>query len=91
MIGALALIAITSIRGGQAADPDVRGLLQRWRSQCAAAPGGAPLYPGPLTLHLLSVELLLVWFPFGKLMHAVLVFPGRMQLGAMLARRGVRP
>lgn len=41
MIGALALIAITSIRGGQAADPDVRGLLQRWRSQCAAAPGGA--------------------------------------------------
>lgn len=57
----------------------------------AASPGGTPLYPGPLTLHLLSVELLLIWFPFGKLMHALLVFPGRMQLGAMLARRGVRP
>lgn len=39
MIGPLALIALTSIRGGQGAEPDVRSLLQKWRSQCAAAPG----------------------------------------------------
>jgi nitrate reductase gamma subunit len=49
-----------------------------------------PVYPVPLAIHLLSVELLLVWFPFSKLMHALLVIPGRMQFGAMLARRGVK-
>jgi hypothetical protein len=48
------------------------------------------LYPGPLALHLLSLELLLVWFPFGKLMHAILFVPGRAQLGMFNARRGVR-
>ncbi len=47
-------------------------------------------YPVPLALHLMSLELLLAWFPFGKLMHAFLVFAGRFQLGAFLARRGVR-
>ncbi len=47
-------------------------------------------YPLPLALHLMSLELLLAWFPFGKLMHAFLVFAGRFQLGAFLARRGVR-
>lgn len=45
----------------------------------------------PLALHLLSVELLLAWFPFGKLMHAVLAVPARMQLATFLGRRGVRP
>jgi nitrate reductase gamma subunit len=48
------------------------------------------LYRTPLAVHLLSVELLLVWFPFGKLMHTFLVFPGRMQLATFLGRRGVR-
>jgi nitrate reductase gamma subunit len=50
----------------------------------------AVLYPVPLAIHLLSLELLLVWFPFGKLMHAILVVPGRAQLGMFNARRGVR-
>jgi hypothetical protein len=36
------------------------------------------------------VELLLVWFPFGKLMHAILFIPGRAQLGMFNERRGVR-
>lgn len=48
------------------------------------------IYPGPLAVHLLSVELLLVWFPFGKLMHAFLVLPSRMQLATFFGRRGVR-
>jgi len=46
--------------------------------------------PVRLAVHLLSLELLLVWFPFGKLMHAFLVFPARAQLGRFFARRGVR-
>ena len=49
------------------------------------------LYSGPLAIHLLSLELLLVWFPFGKLMHAFLFLPGRMQLATFLGRRGVQP
>lgn len=50
----------------------------------------APLYRTPLAVHLLSLELLLVWFPFGKLMHTFLVWPNRMQLARFLGRRGVR-
>lgn len=48
------------------------------------------IYRGPLAVHLLSLELLLVWFPFGKLMHAFLVLPARMQLATFFGRRGVR-
>lgn len=48
------------------------------------------LYRGPLAVHLLSLELLLLWFPFGKLMHAFLVLPARMQLATFFGRRGVR-
>ncbi len=50
----------------------------------------AVAYPVPLAIHLLSVELLLVWFPFGKLMHAILFIPGRAQFGMFNERRGVR-
>ncbi|MEO5737432.1 MAG: hypothetical protein ABIQ82_08235, partial [Variovorax sp.] len=45
------------------------------------------LYRDPLAIHLFSLELLLVWFPFGKLMHAFLFLPGRMQLATFLGRR----
>jgi nitrate reductase gamma subunit len=49
------------------------------------------VYRGPLAAHLLSLELLLVWFPFGKLMHALLFLPARVQLAMFLGRRGVKP
>lgn len=49
------------------------------------------IYRTPVAIHLLSLELLLVWFPFGKLMHAFLVWPGRMRLATFLGRRGVPP
>lgn len=49
------------------------------------------VYRTPLAIHLLSVELLLAWFPFGKLMHGFLAVPARMQLAHFLGRRGVRP
>jgi nitrate reductase gamma subunit len=55
------------------------------------APGAAPappLYPLPLAIHLLSVELLFLWLPFGKLAHAFLVFASRGITGAALARKG---
>lgn len=51
---------------------------------------GPPPYPLPLAIHLLSVELLLVWLPFGKLAHSFLVFISRGMTGAAFARRGAR-
>jgi len=50
----------------------------------------AVLYRLPLAVHLLSLELLLVWFPFGKLMHAVLFPLSRAATGRRFSRRGVR-
>ncbi len=47
-------------------------------------------YETLLAWHLLSVELMLIWLPFGKLAHAVLFIPSRAQLGAWFQRRGVR-
>lgn len=48
----------------------------------------SPLDPLPLAIHLLSVELLFVWLPFGKLSHAFLVFVSRGITGAASARKG---
>ena len=49
-----------------------------------------PLDPLPLAIHLLSVELLIMWLPFGKLAHSFLVFISRGMTGAAFARRGAR-
>lgn len=53
----------------------------------ATAHIGAP-YEKLLAWHILSVDALLVWFPFGKLMHAFYLFPSRALNGALLARKG---
>jgi hypothetical protein len=45
-------------------------------------------YETLLAVHILSVDVLLIWFPFGKLMHAVYIFPSRALNGAVLARKG---
>lgn len=45
-------------------------------------------YETLLGLHILSVELLFVWFPFGKLMHAILFAVARGTTGALLERKG---
>jgi nitrate reductase gamma subunit len=47
-----------------------------------------PTEPVPLAIHLLSLELLLVWLPFGKLAHAALVFVSRWRTGADFTRKG---
>ncbi len=46
-------------------------------------------YETLLAAHILSVCLLLIWFPFGKLMHAFLVFLTRSETGIFYSRRGV--
>jgi len=47
-------------------------------------------YQTLLAIHLLSVEAMFVWFPFGKLMHTALTFPSRFQAGSSYGRKGVR-
>ena len=47
-------------------------------------------YETLLGLHILSVSLLLIWLPFGKLMHFFLVFVTRSQTGAHLSHRGAQ-
>jgi nitrate reductase gamma subunit len=53
----------------------------------ATAHVGGP-YQALLGLHILSFDVLLIWFPFGKLMHAFYIFPSRAINGALLARKG---
>ena len=47
-------------------------------------------YETLLGLHILSVCLLLVYIPFGKIMHFFLVFVTRSQTGAHLNHRGAQ-
>ena len=47
-------------------------------------------YQTMLGLHILSVELLLIVFPFTKLMHSFTVFFARWYNGAAFGRRGVQ-
>ena len=64
-----------------------------WFVTMAPLATGMALLPMPaqplwLAVHLLSLELLLVWLPFGKLAHAALVFVSRYRTGADFTRRG---
>lgn len=47
-------------------------------------------YETLLAIHLLSVEVMLAWFPFGKLMHSIMTMPARYQAGTEFGRRGVK-
>jgi hypothetical protein len=47
-------------------------------------------YETLLAVHLLSIEALFIWFPFGKLMHTALTFPSRYQAGTSFGRKGVK-
>lgn len=47
-------------------------------------------YETLFALHLLSVELMLIWYPFSKLMHAFMTFPARYQSGTFYGHRGVK-
>jgi len=71
--------------------PLITGMAVMGEPSAAVLARETVVYRGPLAVHLLSLELLLVWFPFGKLMHAFLFLPARMQLALFLGRRGVNP
>lgn len=45
-------------------------------------------YETLLGLHILAFDVLLIWFPFGKLMHAFYIMPSRAINGFLLARKG---
>jgi len=53
----------------------------------ATAHLGGP-YQTLLGVHVLSFDVLLIWFPFGKLMHAFYIFPSRAINGYLLSRKG---
>jgi len=42
-------------------------------------------------IHMLSVEMLMIYFPFSRLMHAFTFLISRGYTGAALARKGVTP
>lgn len=68
--------------------PLATGMIAIHQSYAPGAAPSPPLDPLPLAIHLLSVELLFLWLPFGKLAHAFLVFASRGVTGAALARKG---
>lgn len=47
-------------------------------------------YETLLAAHILSVEAMLVWFPFSKLMHMFYAFPARFQVGVAMEHKGVK-
>jgi nitrate reductase gamma subunit len=47
-------------------------------------------YETLLAVHILSVALLLIWLPFGKLAHTYFVFISRGTTGSILVRRGAK-
>jgi hypothetical protein len=47
-------------------------------------------YETMLAIHILSFEVFLIWFPFGKLMHSIIVFGSRYTTGVTFTRRGAR-
>jgi len=54
----------------------------------AYAHAGGIRYETLLGVHILSAEALLVWFPFGKLIHAFTIFAARGATGMIFERRG---
>ena len=62
--------------------PVVTGLL-------AVAHVGAR-YETLLAIHILSFNVFLIWFPFGKLMHSFIVFGARYTTGVTFTRRGAK-
>jgi nitrate reductase gamma subunit len=69
--------------------PMLTGMAVATQPSAALLAPGHIVYGGPLAAHLLSVELLLIWFPFGKLMHGVLFGLSRGATGARFGHRGI--
>jgi nitrate reductase gamma subunit len=54
----------------------------------AYAHAGGARYETLLAVHILSAAALLIWFPFGKLMHAITIFAARGSQGMLFERKG---
>ena len=65
----------------------VMTLLPVLTGMMAYAHVGGP-YQTVLAIHILTVEAMLIWFPFGKLAHAVLAFVSRYRTGVEFTRKG---
>lgn len=102
LAGAITLVALAVLLVRRINNPVLR-LISNWDDYLAwiltAAPVATglmafahlgPRYETMLALHILSFDLLLLWFPFGKLMHAFLFVPSRAREGAAFERKGVR-
>jgi len=96
------LIAMLAVLGHRLLDP-VKRFLARFEDYLVWLVTFLPLLSGyvafhrmfgpyalVLALHILTVELFLVVFPFTKLIHAVTVFAARWYNGAIAGRRGVQ-
>jgi len=69
--------------------PLVTGMAVLGETSSAILARDRVIYGAPLAVHLLTLELLLIWFPFGKLMHAFLFFFARAATGIRFSHRGV--
>jgi nitrate reductase gamma subunit len=54
----------------------------------AYAHAGGARYETLLAVHILSAAALMIWFPFGKLMHAFTIFAARGSQGMLFERKG---
>ena len=70
--------------------PVITGMAVAFEPSAATLARDHVIYPVPLAVHLLTLELLLIWFPFGKLMHAFLFAFSRAATGMRFSHRGVR-
>ena len=104
LITVISVLTLTLVSGGAVSARDQSGdahavefrrLLQLVHHHAGDASRDSP--PPPTSarrtrrcsaVHILSVDVLLIWFPFGKLMHAFYIFPSRAINGALLARKG---
>lgn len=102
LAGAITLGSLVALWVRRLQNPLMRSI-STWEDHLALLITGLPIitgmmayghlfhdYPDLLAWHILSVELLFVWFPFGKLFHAVMWIPTRFKLGAYFSRRGVK-
>ena len=98
--GAVTLAALVALLVHRIASP-VKRLISNFDDYFTWLVTAAPLVTGMmayshvggryetlLAVHILSVELLLVWFPFGKLMHAFTIFATRAVTGMAFERKG---
>jgi len=70
--------------------PLITGMAVVFEPSSAVLERNNVIYPVPLAVHLLTLELLLMWFPFGKLMHAVFFAFSRGATGMRFSHRGVK-